>query len=119
MITGWPSTLDSPSAAMRALASAPPPGANPCNIVIGRSGHAACAAYGTTLLAQKPARSPRLLIMAVLRKVVTGVVTELQRVESSICARVSQLISHAAIRPRPYRRQKRPAPYISIDLQRL
>src|SRR5215213_8881456 len=65
-ITGWPSTLDSPSAAMRALASAPPPGANPCNIVIGRSGHAACAACGKTLLAEKPARSARLLIMAVL-----------------------------------------------------
>src|SRR3954466_5588176 len=99
MITGWPSTLESPSAAMRAFASAPPPGANPCNIVIGRSGHAACAAYGTTLLAEKPARSPRLLIMAVLPSMIDGS-RALERREDAlrISARTNFVLRQAARR---------------------
>src|SRR5215475_9023329 len=65
-MTVWPSTLLSPSAAMRAFASAPPPGANPCSIVIGRSGQAACATYENAPLAERPATTSRLVsIMAV------------------------------------------------------
>jgi hypothetical protein len=41
-------------------------------MVMGRSGQAACAMHGNALLAERPAMTPRLLIMAVLPLMTKG-----------------------------------------------